>query len=79
MENNTDKQLIIFLRNLANNLENGKLSSEQTLNIGEFYISYQFQNQLKENTEEFNETNIKKYLFLGWYIYCMILKNKLTN
>jgi hypothetical protein len=79
MENNTDKQLIIFLRNLANNLENGKLSSEQTLNIGEFYISYQFQNQLKENTEEFNETNIKKYLFIGWYIYCMILKNKLTN
>jgi len=79
MENNTDKQLITFLRNLANNLENGKLSSEQTLNIGEFYISYQFQNQLKENTEEFNETNIKKYLFLGWYIYCMILKNKLTN
>ena len=79
MENNTDKQLITFLRDLANDLENEKLSSIQTLNISEFYISYQFQNQAQENSEEFNENNIKKYLFLGWYIYCIILKNKLTN
>lgn len=74
MENNTN--LVLFLRNTADSLENNKLSPQQELQIGEFFMSYHFQ----ENNKELDSNELKKFIFMGWYIYCVILKNKnLTN
>lgn len=89
MDNNTNITLISFLRNLADSLETNQLSKKQNLRIGEFFMAYQFQEaahkdekQFEENEEdefedlEFDINELIKFLSLGWYVYCVILKGK---
>ena len=40
--NEQDKILPEFLRQLADNIENNKLDSSQLQSVGEFYVSYLF-------------------------------------
>lgn len=80
MEDNSD--LSKFLRKLADDLDSNKLVPKELENIGEFYMSYQFKSQaLKDdqNNEEsldFNETDLKKFIIMGWYVYTCILLHK---
>lgn len=89
MDNNTNTTLISFLRNLADSLETNQLSKKQNLRIGEFFMEYKFQEaaykdekQFEENEENeledlhFDKSELIKFLSLGWYIYCVILKDK---
>lgn len=86
MDNNTNIKLVSFLNELSNSLENNKLSSKQIMRIGEFFMSYQFQEAATKDKEideddeddnlEFDISELTKFICMGWYIYCVILKNK---
>lgn len=88
-DNNSDAKLIPFLRNLANLIEQQELLPRQLQSIGEFFMSYQFQEQaIKDNdnsntnnsTRQFSQEELVKFIILGWYIYCCILDNdKIPN
>lgn len=82
MENST-KRLIPFLRNLADSIENETISQRRCNRVGEFYMSYQFQEQaldddinVSTNIDEYSPDELMKFIILGWWIYCMLLKNK---
>lgn len=63
---NADKELIPFLRNLANSIEENKLSPEQLQSVGEFFVSY---NDTEVTDDDFD---VIKFIVLGWYIYQML-------
>jgi hypothetical protein len=78
-----DKKLIPFLRNLADSIEKQELLPQQLQSIGEFFMSYQFQEQaIKDNDSsrsspvEFEREDLLKFLILGWYCYCVILRDQ---
>ena len=68
MKNNN---IIDFLEKLIVNIENDKLSNEKLLKIFEFYINYNY----SDNINNIDDTEIKKYLTLGWLIYNINEKN----
>lgn len=81
--NDGDEKLIPFLRNLADSIEKRQLLSRQLQSIGEFFMTYQFQEQaIKDNdnsssqSEEFSQEELLKFLVLGWHIYCCILRKR---
>lgn len=79
--NGMDVKLVHFLRNLANSIENKQLLPEQLQSVGKFLMSYQFQEQvIKDNetleTEEYEQTDLFKFLIMGWYVYSSILENE---
>lgn len=83
MDFTTSEHLVSFLRNLAENIESNTIVPEQLRTIGDFFMSYKFQEQaLKDsNTDEPNlpgptPDELTKFLFMGWYIYQLILKNE---
>lgn len=82
-----DNKLVVFLRKLANSLEQKKINPEQTQRIGEFFMSYNFLDQIDKhstnkldkedkNEEDISSDDFMKFISLGWYVYCVILKNK---
>jgi hypothetical protein len=79
--NEQNKKLIPFLRDLANSIEKSELLPQQLQSIGEFFMKYQFQQQaIKDNDmsspeSDFENKDILKFLVLGWYCYCVILKD----
>jgi len=84
MENNdSDAKLIPFLRDLANSIERQQLLPKQTQIIGEFFMSYQFQEQaIRDNDNstpppsQFSHDDLLKFLTLGWYVYSVILNER---
>tara|TARA_Y100000389_G_scaffold205068_1_gene262674 strand:+ start:7960 stop:8220 length:261 start_codon:yes stop_codon:yes gene_type:complete len=77
-----DKKLIGFLKNLTTSLEDGKLCKQQVQRIGEFFMSYQFQesadrdrNTTEQSPEQFSKEDMIKFLSLGWYVYQILLRN----
>jgi hypothetical protein len=78
--------LIPFLRNLADSIEQRQLLPRQLQRIGDFFMSYKFQEQAirdNDNSEqqprEFSQDELFKFIVLGWYIYCCILDNKVIT
>lgn len=69
-----NNQLVLFFRNMADSIEKKQLTEKQMSFIGEFYMSYHFQNEL----ENIKEEDFIKFLVMGWYIYTMILKTDLN-
>ena len=77
-----DDKLITFLRDLTLSLENKKLCSRQLQRVGEFFMSYQFQEQAMQDKDEsspepvkFSHAELIKFLSLGWYVYQVILQD----
>jgi hypothetical protein len=74
-----NKILPEFLRSLAFDIENDKLNNSQLRSIGEFYVSYLFNedNDYEElpitDEEDISDKDFKKFLALGWYIYNKIV------
>ncbi len=72
-------QLIPFLRDLANSLEANQLSSKQLENIGDFFMSYQFQEQARKDDDQsippivqYTNAELVKFVSMGWYIYQLL-------
>lgn len=71
-----DQELIQFLRNIANSIENDDIEPQDKQRVGEFFMEYNFKNTLTNiNSSDIEDKDIIKFLVLGWYIYC-VLKNK---
>jgi hypothetical protein len=76
---NADASLIPFLRNLADSIESGKILPRQLQHIGEFFMSYQFQEQaIKDGdtsgmeTQSLKRADLMKFIVMGWHIYSCI-------
>lgn len=67
-----NKILSTFYRELADSIDNDQIDEDGLKDLGEFYMSYNFYNNIEQNIEE---KEFKKFLVLGWYIYSMILSN----
>jgi len=65
-----------FLRKLADDIDNKKLSTEKIQQIGEFYMSWLFNTEADKKHSEISVEESLKFLTLGWYIYKQILKDK---
>lgn len=90
---NTDsaeKELVPFLRRLADAIEHKKLSVNQLQHIGEFFMSYLFIEQVeKDNLEytkksekhptKFSDEEFKKFITLGWWVYSEIDRLGITS
>jgi hypothetical protein len=81
--NGQEKILPQFLRDLANEIENEQLNSSQVQSIGEFYVSYLFnedtdnQDQdVSKQDEDISDKDFKKFLALGWYVYNKIVTDE---
>ena len=70
---NNQQQLINFLRNLANDIENNNIEDENLLKISQFMMNFQFQNQQDEQSDDYSRDDMVKFLSLGWYIYTQLL------
>ena len=73
------EEIILFLRNLADSIENNTLQSEQLEKVGEFFMSYKMtQNENKNTEEEFDTMDVIKFITMGWYIYSILLDKDKT-
>ena len=66
------KELVKFLRELSNSIENNDIKDEKLLEISKFFMKFKFD----ENGVygEYEKDEMVKYMSLGWYIYTYILK-----
>ena len=69
----SDRKLAPFLRNLADSLEHGSLTSSEKQRIGEFYMSYLFKDQIEKDvrgdSDELSPEDFVRFVTIGWYIY----------
>ena len=82
---NDGSDLISFLRDLANSIEQKTIQRDQLLEVSKFFMSYKFQEQeiADDNGDpeiggsgDYDQKELIKFLSLGWYIYCTLLKDK---
>jgi hypothetical protein len=66
--------LIKFLDDLSASLKNNELTEKQIQDIGEFHMSYKYNDYKTKN--EVEDKNLQKYLSAGWYIYNIILNTE---
>lgn len=80
MNSETKQNLILFFKNLANDIENDNLNEKQLQSSGEFCMSYSIQNEIDNDQNiDMSEKDLIKFLFLGWYMYNIILKDNYSN
>ena len=80
--NESNNELLIpFLRKLADAIEKKELAQKQLQSIGEFFMSYQFQEQACKDSDDsgemqpnFNQKDLIKFVCLGWYVYQILLR-----
>lgn len=74
----TQKDTIIdFLKEIAVSVENDSITDRTSMLLHDFFIATQFNNELcKQDDLSFDEKDLIRYMFLGWYIYNNILTNK---
>lgn len=76
-----DFQLTTFLKGLIASIDEKTITSRQLRNVGEFYMSYMFNEQVGADDEEtdiddFQSQDFMKFMVMGWYIYKIILADK---
>lgn len=81
MENIINEQLVNFLRALANAIESNKILPKRLHHIGEFFMAYQFQEQVEKDNnvrdeKDFDPEDVMRFIVLGWYVYRIILRNE---
>lgn len=79
----TEAKLTPFLRELANAVEAHKLNASQLENIGDFFMSYQFQEQARKDSDEtappvaqYSTEDLVKFVAMGWYVYQVLQRNQ---
>ena len=60
-------EIIKFLRDSANQIEDGSIEDKKLMYIVELYLQTKF--ACEENS--FEDKDLMKYMSLGWYIYSM--------
>lgn len=68
------KDVVNFLRDLANKLETDSLNPEETTQISEFFMKFQFVQSLFNDMEDgSSDQDIMKFMSLGWYVYSHLI------
>lgn len=85
MDIQTAEQLVPFLRELADSIESKEVVPQQLRSIGDFFMSYKFQEQALKDSQidsdkpspgNVSPTELTKFLFMGWYIYQVLLRSE---
>lgn len=63
--------LPLFLRHLAEQIDNGSLSDDNLQRVGEFFMSYLFENETRED-ENYSDSEFYKFVIMGWWVYTQI-------
>ena len=88
MDLSTTEHLVPFLRKLADAIECKEVVPQQLQRIGDFFMSYKFQEQALKDCEADNNPfpslspnpqELTKFLFMGWYIYQLLLRSETLN
>jgi len=61
----TTSNMIKFFREVADDLDNHRLTHHQIFELGQFYMKYEYEH----DTEDISESDTYKYMFTGWYIH----------
>lgn len=74
-------ELVEFLRDLANSIEEGSLPAQDLRRVSAFHMEYRFQDASLssaplEDGSAFSRQEIMRFVCLGWYIYCCILSKE---
>ncbi len=80
-EINTNTDLLLeFLQKLQNDIKTKTISETDLMLVGELYRTYRFNEEvldvINESNKGFDEKELIKFMILGWYIYCIALKQK---
>lgn len=67
------KDLSSFYSSLAFSIENQTLSNTDLKKAFEFFVSFNFEKQNKEN-ENMNDSELMKFFSLGWFIYTQLMQ-----
>lgn len=70
-----NNKLADFLDETSKLIKDKKISDNQLRIVGEFYMTSKF-NENVDNINDLTEKEVVKFLFIGWYIYNMILITK---
>lgn len=74
MDKNANSLLAPFLRKLADDLDQKKLSPEELQLVGDFYMSWVLNSDSDES--EISDKEFMKFVTMGWYVYRQILKGQ---
>ena len=69
MENKMTSKLVTFLRSIADQIEAKALTEEKIFEVSKFYMRYLFLEHIDDTTE----SEMMRFLSLGWYIYNNII------
>ena len=78
-DNIQEQRTIDFLKDITNSLEKAELSPRQLKTIGEFLMEYQFGEEHNDEQMVFNEKDLRKFMFLGWYIYAKLSESQVAS
>ena len=79
-------ELISFLKDLTDSLENNELHHKQLESLQEFHIIHKFLKEtIKSNVDDVTEDvvfkdeakDFFKFIMLSWFMYCLMKKNKI--
>ena len=71
----TNKNLVLFLHNLADSIENNTISQDNLQLVGEFFMSFEISQQPHTPCDTMD---VIKFITMGWYIYS-ILNTNISN
>ena len=74
-ESNNNKKLTSFLRDIATLIEKNEIDKKQLQSVGEFYISWKYQEVNKDSVSKDSDEDMIKFLVLGWYLYKILHVN----
>lgn len=74
-----NEELISFITDMKEKLQNDQISENEIQMLGEFYMLCKFKNEFEMMKNEIEERDLVKFLVLGWYFYCIINNNKNNN
>lgn len=72
-----NNELISFLTDMKEKLENEQISDDELQIMGEFYMLCKFKQEFAQMKAETDEKDLIKFLMLGWYFYCILQKKEL--
>lgn len=73
-ETQTTNLIAGFMRSVADNLEKGQIPPEKLETIADFFITY-----TTDPPQDRVETDMIKYLTMGWYVYSQIKNHEQQN
>jgi hypothetical protein len=74
-ENEYSDKLLYHLYQTIKDVKENKLSRDEKIKLGEFFIKKSFssekiiKNQVENITQNFTEKDIQKFLYMGYYVY----------